>query len=70
MNLALAKRRISVQPCSIPTSDMRFVQYQRLGPPVPCAPPPTGFMIPNNPAVPTAINGPCVNVIGISVTRG
>lgn len=70
INLALAKRRISVQPCSTPTSDMRFVQYQRLGPPVPCAPPPTGFMIPNNPAVPTAIDGPCVNVIGISVTRG
>jgi hypothetical protein len=69
LNLALAKRRMSVQPCSQPVGDTRFLKYQRLGPPVPCAPPPTGFIIPYNPAVPTAINGPCVNVIGIRVTR-
>jgi len=69
MNLALAKRRMSVQPCAQPVGDTRFLHYQRLGPPVPCAPPPTGFIIPNNPAVPTAIDGPCVNVIGIRVTR-
>jgi hypothetical protein len=69
LNLALAKRRMSVQPCAQPAGDTRFLQYQRLGPPVPCAPPPTGFIIPYNPAVPTAINGPCVNVIGIRVTR-
>lgn len=69
LNLALAKRRMSVQPCAQPVGDTRFLKYQRLGPPVPCAPPPTGFIIPNNPAVPTAINGPCVNVIGIRVTR-
>lgn len=69
LNLALAKRRMSVQPCSQPVSDTRFLQYQRLGPPVPCAAPPTGFIIPYNPAVPTAIDGPCVNVIGIRVTR-
>lgn len=69
LNLALAKRRMSVQPCAQPVGDTRFLKYQRLGPPVPCAPPPTGFIIPYNPAVPTAINGPCVNVIGIRVTR-
>jgi hypothetical protein len=69
MNLALAKRRMSVQPCPQSVSDTRFLQYQRLGPPVPCAPPPTGFIVPYNPAVPTAIDGPCVNVIGIKVTR-
>jgi hypothetical protein len=69
MNLALAKRRMSVQPCPRSVSDTRFLQYQRLGPPVPCAPPPTGFIVPYNPAVPTAIDGPCVNVIGIKVTR-
>jgi hypothetical protein len=51
------------------TQPQRFTQYQRPIPQVPCTQPPPGLIIKSNPAVPDAINGPCTNVIGISVTH-
>jgi hypothetical protein len=66
-NKALILQRQSVPAC--PAVDLRFVKYQRRGPIAVPMPPPPGVIIPSNPGVPTAVNGPCVNVIGISTTR-
>ena len=66
-NKALILQRQSVPAC--PAVDLRFVKYQRRGPMAVPMPPPPGVIIPSNPGVPTAVNGPCVNVIGISTTR-
>ena len=68
-NKALALQRVSVPACPVSIVDSRFDKYQRRGPPIPCTPPPTGLIIPNNPAVPKAVDGYCVNVIGISQSR-
>ena len=47
------------------SAEERFAHYQRRGPPVPCAPPPSDMIIPSNPAIPKAVDGPCTIVPGI-----
>jgi hypothetical protein len=64
-NRLLALQRVPPVCNTVP----RFAQYQRRGAPTPCTPPPPEIVIPYNPAVPDAIDGPCTNVIGISVTK-
>lgn len=64
-NRLLALQRVPPVCNTVP----RFIQYQRRAAPAPCTPPPPEIVIPYNPAVPDAIDGPCTNVIGISVTK-
>lgn len=71
-NIAVAKLKQYIQPCPVINNngvDMRFVKYQRRGIPVEPAPPPPGVFIPNNPAIPKATDGYCVQIIGITQSR-
>lgn len=43
----------------------RFAQYRRFAPSAPCPGPPSDMIIPSNPAIPKAVDGPCVIVPGI-----
>jgi hypothetical protein len=70
-NIAVAKLKQYIQPCPVVNNgvDTRFVKYQRRGIPVEPAPPPPGVFIPNNPAIPKATDGYCVQIIGITQSR-
>jgi hypothetical protein len=61
-NLAVAKLR-QIPGCPVATDpQMRFVQYQRLPNPPAC---PVSTL---NPAIPKALDGPCINLVGINQT--
>jgi len=59
-DLAVAKLR-QIPGCPVDTTT-RFAQYRRYQPPAPC---PVSTI---NPAIPAALDGPCINVIGINQT--
>jgi hypothetical protein len=61
-NLAVAKLR-QIPGCPVATDpQVRFIQYQRLPNPVAC---PVSTI---NPAIPKALDGPCINLVGINQT--
>jgi hypothetical protein len=61
-NLAVAKLR-QIPGCPVPTNPLlRFIQYQRLPNPPAC---PVSTI---NPAIPKALDGPCINLVGINQT--
>ena len=59
-NLATAKLR-QIPGCPI-DNNMRFAQYKPYQPPAPCP------VLVINPAIPKALDGPCINVVGINQT--
>ena len=61
-NLAVAKLR-QIPGCPVALDpQMRFIQYQRLPNPPAC---PVSTI---NPAIPKALDGPCINLVGINQT--
>lgn len=72
-NRAVAELKSSVPVCArspnVLSAEHRFAKYQRWSPPAPCPPPPSDMIIPSNPAVPRAVDGPCVIVPGIVYNR-
>ena len=61
-NLAVAKLR-QIPGCPVATDpQIRFIQYQRLPNPPAC---PVSTI---NPAIPKALDGPCINLVGINQT--
>jgi hypothetical protein len=61
-NLAVAKLR-QIPGCPVATDpQLRFIQYQRLPNPPAC---PVSTI---NPAIPKALDGPCINLVGINQT--